>query len=60
MKLIVEYWAEAMKFQRMSDDSTDEKIKAALRNQADAYRKFANKRAIGLGLPIPEGFSEPK
>ena len=59
MKLIAEYLAEAVKFERMAADAIDEKVKAALKKQADAYRKLAKKRAIELGVSIP-GSSEPK
>jgi hypothetical protein len=36
-----------------ADDAIDEKAKAALKNQADNYRKLAIKRAKELGYPIP-------
>ena len=53
MQTIAEYLAEAVKFDRMADDAIDEKIKAAFKNQADAYRKLAIKRAKELGYPLP-------
>jgi hypothetical protein len=54
MKLITEYLAEAVKFERMADDAIDERVKAAFKNQAEAYRKLAIKRANDLGIPPPE------
>jgi hypothetical protein len=35
----------------------DENVEAALKKQADAYRKVTKKRAIELGVSIPD--SEP-
>jgi hypothetical protein len=52
MKLVTEYLAEAVKFERMADDAIDEKAKAAFRSQAAAYRDLATKRAIELGVPM--------
>jgi hypothetical protein len=60
MKLVAEYLAEVVKFERMAADAMDEKVKAAFKSQADAYRKLANKRAIDLGLPTPDTSSEPE
>ena len=53
MDTLAEYLAEAAKFERMADDAMDGKTKAALKQQADAYRKLAIKRAKELGYPIP-------
>ena len=54
MKLMTEYLAEAVKFERMADDAIDERVKAAFKNQAEAYRKLAIKRAHDLGVPPPD------
>ena len=54
MKLITEYFAEAVKFDRMADDAIDKKVKAAFKNQAQAYRKLAIKRAHDLGVAPPD------
>lgn len=54
MKLITEYLAEAVKFERMADDAIDERVKSAFKNQAEAYRKLAIKRAHDLGAPPPD------
>ena len=51
MKLVAEYLEDAVRFDRMAADATDPKLKQALRNQADAYRKLATKRASQLKLP---------
>jgi hypothetical protein len=57
MKLVTEYLAEAVKFERMAGDATDEKVKAAFKSQAAAYRNLATRRAIELGVPMPGGSS---
>ena len=54
MKLVTEYLAEAVKFERMADDAIDNKVKAAFNNQAENYRKLAIKGAHDLGVPPPE------
>ena len=53
MQTVAEYLAEAIKFERMADDAIDVKAQVAFKNQADAYRKLAIKRAKELGYPIP-------
>jgi len=52
--LVVEYWADALKFDQMAEEAKDETLKAAYRNQAEQCRKLAIKRAEELGLPPPE------
>ena len=52
MQTVAEYLAEAIKFDRMADDAIDDKVKAAFKNQADAYRKLAIKRAKEFGYPL--------
>ena len=54
MKTLAEYLAEAIKFERMADDAIDERVKAAFKNQAYAYRKLAIKRAKELGTQTPD------
>ena len=54
MKMIAEYLADAVKFQRMAEDAIDPAVKAAFKNQAEAYRKLVIKRAIELGVPPPD------
>jgi hypothetical protein len=53
MQTVAEYLTEAIKFERMADDAIDGNVKVAFKNQADAYRKLALKRAKELGYPIP-------
>jgi hypothetical protein len=53
MKMIAEYLADAVKFERMAEDAIDPTVKAAFKNQAEAYRKLAVKRANELGVPVP-------
>ena len=48
MKLIAEYLEQAVKFYRMAAEATDPKLKESLREQGDAYRKLADKRAAEL------------
>jgi hypothetical protein len=54
MKLVAEYLRDAIKFEQMAEDAEDAAVKAALKNQAQAYRKLATKRAKELGMPPPE------
>jgi hypothetical protein len=51
VKLVAEYLAEAVKFDRMAAEATDPKLKQSLQDQAAAYRKLAEKRAADLKLP---------
>jgi hypothetical protein len=57
MKLVAEYLADAIKFDQMAEDATDEALKASLRKQAAEYRKLALKRAKQLGMPLPDGWT---
>ena len=50
MKLVAEYLVDAIKFDRMAEDSTDVALKASFRKQAAEYRKLALKRAKLLGM----------
>jgi hypothetical protein len=54
MKLVTEYLEQAVHFEGMADQEADEKLKAKLLEQADAYFKLAEKRACQLGLPPPQ------
>jgi hypothetical protein len=54
MKLVAEYLRDAIKFEQMAEDAEDAAVKAALKNQAQAYRKLAIKRAKELGMPPPD------
>ena len=54
MKTIAEYLADAIKFQAMADNEKNPELKAALENQAAAYRKLAIDRATKLGIRPPE------
>lgn len=51
MKMVTEYLAEAVKFERMAEDAISDNVRAAFKNQAEAYHKLAIKRAKELGLP---------
>ena len=52
MKIVAEYLADAVNFERLAEAETNEEVKAILQNQAKAYRKLAVKRAEELGYPI--------
>jgi hypothetical protein len=54
MKLVAEYLRDAIKFEQMAEDAEDAAVKAAFKNQAQAYRKLAIKRAKELGMPPPD------
>ena len=60
MKLVAEYLADAIKFDRMADDATDVALKTSFRKQAAEYRKLALKRARQLGMPPPDISPAPK
>jgi len=49
MKLVAEYLADAQKFERLAAEEKDEDLKLSFLQQADAYRKLAEKRARELG-----------
>lgn len=53
MKLVSEYLADAVKFERLARAEQNPALKAELEKQAAAYRKLAKERATKLGLPAP-------
>jgi hypothetical protein len=53
VKMIAEYLAHALQFERMASEATDLKLKEALGKQAAAYRKLAKDRAARMNLPPP-------
>ena len=53
-KLVTEYLEQAVHFEQMAEQESDEELKARLLDQAKAYFKLAEKRARQLGLPIPQ------
>jgi hypothetical protein len=58
MKLVTEYLADAVKFERLAAAEQNARLKAQLEKQAAAYRKLAKERAEKLGLPLPPDPSE--
>ena len=54
MKLIVEYLADAVKFEQLAAHEERPDFKAQLAKQAEAYRKLAEEQAKKLGLQPPE------
>ena len=53
MKLLTEYLADAVKFERLARSEQNPALKAQLEKQAAAYRKLAPERAEKLGMPLP-------
>lgn len=60
MKLVAEYLADAIKFDRMAEDAADTALKTSFRNQATEYRKLALKRAKQVGMSTPDVSPEPR
>jgi hypothetical protein len=54
MKLVSEYLADALKFERLAVEEKDEQLKLSFLQQAAAYRKLAEKRAKDLGKPLDQ------
>ena len=54
MKTLAEYLEEAAKFERLAEETIDQKLKLALKAQAEQYRKLALVRAEQLGIPPDE------
>ena len=53
MKMVTEYLAQALEFERMAADQNDPIFKDKLLKQAAAYRKLAKERAEKLKIPLP-------
>lgn len=51
MKLVADYWADAIKFERLAAEEEKPDIRKRLKKQAAAFRALAAKRAKKLGLP---------
>jgi hypothetical protein len=54
MKLVAEYLADALKFERLAAEEKNEDLKLSLLQQAAAYRKLAEKRAKELSKPLDQ------
>jgi hypothetical protein len=54
MKLVYEYLADALKFERLAAEEKDEQLKLSFLQQAAAYRKLAEKRANDIGKPLDQ------
>jgi hypothetical protein len=48
VRLVAEYWADALKFEQLAAQEKDEDLRLSLLQQA-ANRKLAEKRAMELG-----------
>lgn len=53
MKLLTEYLERAVQLENLAAQEANPDVKAKLKEQAEAYRKLAAKRAEELGLPPP-------
>jgi len=53
VKLLTEYIERALQFEELAEKESDPDFKAKLLEQAEAYRKLAEKRAEQYGLPPP-------
>jgi hypothetical protein len=54
MQKLAEYLESARQFERLAADETNPAIKAQFENQADAYRKLAERRARFLQAVKPK------
>jgi hypothetical protein len=54
MKLVSEYLADALRFERLAEAERNPAARKQILNQAQAYYKLAKMRAINLGQPVPE------
>ncbi len=54
MKLIVEYLDLAVRFTQLAAEERNPDVRAAMEQQAAAYRRLAEVRARQLGLPLPD------
>jgi hypothetical protein len=53
MKMIVEYLEHALHFDQLAGETTDAEDKARMLEQAEAYRKLADERAVRLKIATP-------
>jgi hypothetical protein len=51
MKMVAEYLENALQFEQMAAEATDEEFKQTLLAQARAYRRLADERAKVLNRP---------
>jgi hypothetical protein len=53
IEIITHYIEHALEFERLADQEPNSKLRAALEEQAWAYRKLAAEKAERAGLPAP-------
>lgn len=53
MKMVAEYLERVHEFERLAENTDDPKLKKQFLDQAAAYTKLVQKRAVQLGLPAP-------
>lgn len=54
MKVVAEFLADALNFDRLADAERIDAVRAVLRKQAAAYREHAIRRAKQLGSAQPD------
>ena len=54
LRMIAEYLEHAIRFEQMAEEATDPKFREGLLQQAAAYRKLAEQRAMKLNIPVPK------
>jgi hypothetical protein len=59
VKLVTEYLEQAVRFERMAEESADLTFKRSCQEQAAAYRKLAAQRAKQLNVPLPKPPPKP-
>jgi hypothetical protein len=53
MKMIVEFLEHALQFEHLASETIDAEVKARMLEQAEAYRKLADERAVRLKIATP-------
>jgi hypothetical protein len=53
MQLLAQYIEHPLIFERLANAETNQKLRADLESQVQAYRRLAEQRAKKLGLPMP-------
>jgi hypothetical protein len=53
MRTVIDYLERAQHFERLAEAERDAELKRLMQNQADGYRKLAERRATKPDRPIP-------
>jgi len=54
VKLLAEYVLDSIRFRDMAKDAKDPDVRAAFERQSEDFWKLAVKRAMELGIAIPQ------